>query len=120
MMNLDEKDGAIEPEKVEIAYQALDVLLRPDITLLIPIIHSCFEKIAAVQRKVYIAKILAAKDWHEHYRDKATGRKVLSETEFIEHQHELITAICLAQINFDVIFAPKAMFTITTRNLTSS
>ena len=35
---------------------------------------------------------------------------MLSETEFIEHKHELETAILLAQVNYDVVFAPRGMF----------
>lgn len=99
-----------EPEKIEIVYQSEEFMLWSDITGLVAVFHSCFEKISAAQRKIQITKILSAKDWHEHYKDKATGRRVLSETELIEHQHELNTAVCLAQINYDVIFAPKIMF----------
>lgn len=104
-----EKDHT-EPEKIEIVYQSEEFILWSDITGLVAVFQSCFEKISAAQRKIQIAKILSEKDWHEHYRDKATGRRVRSETELIEHQHELNTAICLAQINYDVIFAPKIMF----------
>lgn len=49
--------------------------------------------------------------WHEHYKDKTTGRRILSETKFIKYQHELTSAIFLAKSNYHVIFAPKALFT---------
>lgn len=35
---------------------------------------------------------------------------MLAESELIEHKHELTTATLLAKINYDVVFAPKAMF----------
>jgi hypothetical protein len=44
---------------------------------------------------------LSLPHWHEHYRDKKTGRRVLSESIRIEHEHERRTVICLAQMNYD-------------------
>jgi len=44
-----------------------------------------------------------AAEWYEHHRDKETGRRVLSESEFIEHEHERLTAIRLAQVKYDVV-----------------
>jgi hypothetical protein len=104
------EENTFEPDNIEIAYQPDGIVLWSDITGIIPVIHSCFEKLSAVQRKSQIAKILATKDWYCHYQDKVNGRRVLSETELIEHQHELTTAILLSQVDYDVIFAPKAMF----------
>jgi hypothetical protein len=49
-------------------------------------------------------------DWFEHYKDKTTGRRVLSESNRIEHDHERNTAISLAQMNYDVVFAPAGLF----------
>jgi hypothetical protein len=77
---------------------------------IIPLFHACFERINAVERKKKIDKLLTSFSWHEHYKDKITGRRVLSEAKLIEYPHELTTAKFLTQSNFDVIFAPKAMF----------
>jgi hypothetical protein len=57
-----------------------------------------------------IQKILSAADWYVHYTDKKTGRRVLSESIRIEYDHERRTAINLAQMNYDVVFAPNVMF----------
>lgn len=69
-----------------------------------------YNAVDARERKNQIKKILEAKDWFEHYRDKHTGRRVLSESSVIEYDHERLTAICLAQVNYDVVFAPKGIF----------
>lgn len=62
------------------------------------------------ERKYQVQRILTAKDWIEHYKDKHTGRRVLSESISIEYDHEKLTAISLTQVNYDVVFAPKGMF----------
>ena len=81
-----------------------------DIIFFSATIKSCYEAINGKIKKIQIKKILNAADWYEHYRDKETGRRVLSESEFIEHEHEKLTAIRLAQMNYDVVFAPKGIF----------
>lgn len=111
IMQQGEQDEHFEPERMEVAYQPEKGILWADITGLIPVFHACFERISAAHRKKQIEKLLAASEWFEHYKDKGCGRRVLSETEFVEHQHELNTAILLAQIDYDVIFAPRVMFT---------
>jgi hypothetical protein len=57
-----------------------------------------------------INKILSLSAWKERYKDHSTGRRVLSEKAAIEYDHELRTAICLAQMHYDIIFAPLGMF----------
>ena len=57
-----------------------------------------------------IQRILSAGDWYVHYTDKNTGRRVLSESIRIEYDHERRTAINLAQMNYDVVFAPNGIF----------
>lgn len=85
--------------------------LRSDNSDLIHLLKSCFDRIKAVERKNKIDRLMFSFPWHEHYKDKVTGRRVLSEIKLIKHPHELATAILLAQSNYDVIFAPRALFT---------
>jgi hypothetical protein len=107
-MTNDEPEELFEEERIQIKYEPSGITLLSDITGLIALFNTCFEAAGSAQRKKKIEKLLA-NDWFEHYRD-SNGRRVLSETEFIEHKHELETAICLCQANYDVIFAPKGMF----------
>jgi hypothetical protein len=85
-------------------------ILHSDITGSVALVQSCFENITAAYRKVQIQQILASADWHEHHRDSKTGRRVLSHAKELEHPHEKTTAVLLTQVNYDVIFVPKAMF----------
>lgn len=85
------------------------VPLLVNISLFSIAIKACREAINARARKNEIQKLLAM-DWFEHYRDRKTGRRVLSESRLIEHDHERQTAIYLARMNYDVLFAPEAMF----------
>lgn len=73
-------------------------------------IKAFYKAANARERKDQIKRILKAKDWVEHYKDKSTGRRVLSESSVIEYDHEKRTAICLTQVNYDVVFAPKGIF----------
>lgn len=98
------------PEKSAIESKSHKGFIWADFTGIIPLLHACFEKISTARRKKQIKKLLAATEWFEHYKDKANGRRVLSESSFIEYRHELKTAVLLARFNYDVIFAPKAMF----------
>ncbi|HEX9512256.1 MAG TPA: hypothetical protein VF939_17310 [Puia sp.] len=103
-------DQSSEDRAVELGFEpARDSFLLLNISLFSAAIKACREAINARIRRNEIQKLLAA-DWFEHYRDKKTGRRVLSESKFIEHDHERRTAICLAQMNYDVIFAPGGMF----------
>jgi len=81
-----------------------------DITFFITAITACYEAINNKVKRHQIETLLAAEDWHEHYKNKKTSRKVLSESQLIEHQHELQTAIALTYANYDVLFAPKGLF----------
>jgi len=81
-----------------------------DVTLFLTGIKSCYEAINSKVKRAHIQKLLSAEGWIEHYLDKKTGRRVLSESKVIEHDHERLTAICLAQMNYDVLFAPDGMF----------
>lgn len=105
-----ESEGYLESMKIIIEYQPKENFLWSDITALLPFFSFCFEKISTAQRKSYINKILGSYEWVEHYNDKTYGRRVLSESTIIEYKHELLTAICLAKVNYDVIFAPDCMF----------
>ena len=109
-MQSEQPGDLLEPQKVETGYEPGSSFLWSDITGLVALFQTCFEKITAAKKKKQITALLADSKWFEHYRDKSSKRRVLSETELIEHQHELTTAIALAQINYDVIFAPRAMF----------
>lgn len=109
-MQQKEHDNFFEEGKFQFGYNSNNAFLWSDITGLIALFHSCFERIKAKDRKKKIDKIISSFEWFEHYKDKVTGRRVLSETRLIEYRHELVTAIYLAQSNYDVIFAPKALF----------
>lgn len=80
-----------------------------NIILFLTAIQSCRDAVNTRIRRNEIQKLLTG-DWVEHYKDKKTGRQVLSESQFIEHEHERRTAISLAQMNYDVLFAPNGMF----------
>jgi hypothetical protein len=86
------------------------VPLLVDITFFISAIKACYKGANVRARKNEIQRILAAADWYVHYTDKKTGRRVLSESILIEHEHERRTAIALAQMNYDVVFAPAGIF----------
>jgi hypothetical protein len=81
-----------------------------DVTLFASAIRAYYRSINAKNKRKEVAGILALADWVEHYRDRTTGRRVLSESNKIEHDHERDTAISLAQMNYDVVFAPAGLF----------
>ncbi len=85
-------------------------MLLVDITLFLSVIKSCYDAVDNRTKKLQIQRLLDAKDWVEHYKDKTTQRRVLSESASMEHKHELQTAKALAQVGYDVIFAPKGAF----------
>ncbi len=80
-----------------------------DITGFVSLVQSCLSKAHRAYKRAQIRKIINDYDWVEHYCDKYTGRRVLSEGP-LEHAHEKSTAVCLAQMNYDVVFAPKGIF----------
>ena len=79
-----------------------------DVAGFVALVHSCFGKVHRAYKRVQIRRILED-DWVVHYEDKVTGRRVLAEGN-IEHEHERDTAIFLAQMDYDVVFAPAGMF----------
>ena len=70
----------------------------------------CLEAIGKKARQAGIDKLLTAIQWHRHYISRVTGKKVLAETDNIEHQHEMKTARSLADKGYDILFAPRAFF----------
>lgn len=111
MIFADEFDKSKEERSIEFGFEPLSSsVLRIDTFLFTSIIKVCFDTVDKKIKKAQIERILTAENWFEHFKDKKTGRRVLSESELIEHKHELITAILLAKMDYDVVFAPKAMF----------
>jgi hypothetical protein len=104
-------DQSSEDRAVELGFEPVrdSARLLINISLFSIAIKACRDAVNIRIRRNEIQKLLAG-DWVEHYKDKRTGRRVLSESEFIEHEHERRTAICLAQMNYDVLFAPGGMF----------
>ena len=97
---------------VELGFEPIvnSVPLLVDITFFISAIKAYYKGVNVRARRNEIQRILAAADWYLHYTDKKTGRRVLSESILIEHEHERRTAIALAQMNYDVVFAPAGIF----------
>ena len=81
-----------------------------EITGFIAAVRAYYRSINAKSKRKEVERILTLSDWCEHYKDKQTGRRVLSESPGIVHQHERSTAISLAQMNYDVVFAPSGVF----------
>ncbi|MBS1567699.1 MAG: hypothetical protein JST39_25165, partial [Bacteroidetes bacterium] len=74
------------------------------------ILTECF---SFAQRKIrlnHINKLLKWECWIEHYKDKKSGKRILSEQKTIEFPHEFVTAKALTQVGFHVLFAPKGLF----------
>ncbi len=113
-MEKDIDESVYKPEEernIELGFEPQpSSLLLIDILLFTSIIKACFDAADRKIKKAQIERLLGAKDWFEHFKDKKTGRRVLSEAELIEHRHELITATLLAKVDYDIVFAPKAMF----------
>ena len=111
-MDSDSHEAEINIERIfETAYeQASGRLIFIDITIFMGLLKPCFEAVGNKLKKNKIDNLLGSKEWYEHYLDKSRGTRVLSESNFIEHQHELKTAISLANKGYDILFAPKGMF----------
>ena len=112
---MEERKSSMESEKkwiVELGFEPIvsSVPLLVDITFFISAIKAYYKGANARAKRNEIQRILAAADWYVHYTDKRTGRRVLSESILIEHEHERRTAIGLAQMNYDVVFAPAGIF----------
>jgi len=81
-----------------------------DITLFGSLLKAFFDSTDRKLKRRQADKLLNNQNWINHYYNKKTNRKVLSESESIEHAHELATAIKITEVNYDVIFAPKGLF----------
>ena len=81
-----------------------------DIAIFISAVKAYYNAINGKSRQRAIQKILNLWDWHEHYKDRNTGRRVLSELPKLRYANELRSARMLAQMDYDVVFAPAAMF----------
>ena len=81
-------------KSLEIGFEpsASSGMLLVDITLFLSVIKSCYDAVDKKTKKLQIQKLLDANDWVEHYKDKTTQRRILSESRLIEHKHELQTA----------------------------
>jgi hypothetical protein len=99
-----------EPERFISTYQPANTIVYSDITGMVALIQACFKYISSVHKKEQIKKLLSAKDWYEIHKEAKTGRRVLSSSAVMEHEHEKVTAIILTRMNYDVIFVPTAMF----------
>jgi hypothetical protein len=101
-----------EEKRIRLGFEPENTSIRLliDITAFISVIKAYYNAVNIKNRKLEVQKILSLPHWHEHYKDKQTGRRVLSELNRIEHEHERRTAICLAQMNYDIVFAPGGMF----------
>jgi hypothetical protein len=103
-------DYSPENRIIEVIYDATSTNLLVDITVFMRLVTSCFEAADKQLKKAQIQRLLTSCDWIEHYKDKTSGKRVLSESTTLEYKHELFTAIALAKVNYEVIFAPKGMF----------
>jgi len=99
-------------ERVKIGFvpEERSARLLIDINVFVLALRAFHDAIDASVRRNEIKRILTGIDWIEHHKDKYTGRRVLSESSVIEYDHEKRTAICLTQVNYDVVFAPKGIF----------
>ena len=98
-------------KNIEVSYQPTSGnLLLVDITAFITLVQGCFEAVNNKIKRERVKELLSLQDWFLHYQDQLTGRKVLSESQFIEHQHEIDTAKMLANVDYDVLFAPQGLF----------
>lgn len=107
-----EREWAEGKEEISREFEPGDrfVPLLVDITFFVSAIRAYRMAKNARERRDEIQKILAAGEWYLYYEDKRTGRRVLSESICMEFEHERQTAIKLAQMNYDVVFAPVGMF----------
>jgi hypothetical protein len=81
-----------------------------DLTGFLALLHRCFEAVGANRRQMAIDKLLGLTDWVIVYTDKHTLRRVFTEKEDMDHEHEIQTAKALCQKDYDVLFAPAGMF----------
>ena len=77
---------------------------------LISLVISCVDTANRNERAEKIIFLLSCGFLFQHYKNKKTQKRVLSESDKIEHDHELKTAIALTDYNYHVLFAPKGLF----------
>lgn len=85
-------------------------LILIDVTVFLSILKSFFETADKRVKKKQVQKIVSSKEWFEHYYNRKNGRRVLSALATIDYAHELATAIKLTEVDYDVVFTPKGMF----------
>lgn len=109
---MEEQLGNINEEQpFEIGFEPVaSLFLFADIAGLIALIKKCVEIADQKIKRAEIKRLLSAKDLVEITYCRRTGRRVLCESDYIEHAHEKKTVNLLAEFDYDVIFAPKAMF----------
>ena len=81
-----------------------------DLMLFTSLLKPCLETIGRKARQAAIDKLLTTIQWHRHYSSRTTGNKVLAESGYVEHDHEMKTACSLADKGYDILFAPQALF----------
>ena len=109
---MEEQHGNIKEEQpFEIGFEPVGSLfLFADIIGLIALIKRCVEIADQKIKRAEIQRLLSAADLVEITYCSRTGRRVLCESDYIEHAHEKRTVNLLTEFDYDVIFAPKAMF----------
>jgi hypothetical protein len=81
-----------------------------DITFFMSLLNPCLDAVGNKLKKSKVDNLLASKEWHEHYLCKSKGTRVLSESNYVEHEHEMKTAMSLADKGYNILFTPKGMF----------
>jgi hypothetical protein len=110
-MNEKPTPAGIKDESVKNTHQTSSgPLLCADITIVSGLLTSCLETINNKIKKERVDKLLQYERWIEHYKDKISGNRVLSESPTFEFKHEFNTAKSLAGAGFHVLFAPKGLF----------
>lgn len=111
---LEEKNGPFFVAEKEFEYERRRRNI--DIALFTGAVAEFFSVADRKTRLEQLEKIFASCDWYVHHTDKRTGRSVYSEsTSSIGHKHELHMAVFLTQVGYDVLFAPKGMFSAQSR-----
>jgi len=111
MMKDKQQGDKVDESVIKIGYeQKKEALFLIDIVGFVALVTSCYD---IVDRKLKEGRIKQLKAWPdlvEIYHSKQSGRSVLCESSNLEHLHEQRTTELLADVGYDVIFAPKGMF----------
>src|ERR1035438_3339758 len=81
-----------------------------DITVFMSLLKACIDAVGNKLKKSKVDNLLGSQEWHEHYFSKSKGTRVLSESNYVEHKHEMKTAISLADKGYNILFVPRGMF----------